>query len=69
MINSDLALWRSVVIYGLYDTAKGIDPGWLGSADFRLVCNLAQVNPEAVIRAYCPERFTGRRLMVAHYAS
>ena len=56
-VNPDLALWRAVLHAGLMDAAKGHDPGWLGSRDFVAVCHLAQVDPEAVLRAYRPERF------------
>lgn len=56
-VNPSLHLWRAVLVAGLHDAAKGDDPGWIGSRDFRLVCALAQVNPEAVQRAYAPERF------------
>jgi len=57
MVNPDLHLWRSVLIYGLHDAAKHGDKRWIGSADFRTVCALAGVEPEAVLRAYAPERF------------
>ena len=56
-VNPDLALWRAVLFAGLMDAAKGHDPGWLGSRDFVAVCHLAQVEPEAVLRTYRPERF------------
>ncbi|WP_147320219.1 hypothetical protein [Rhodobacteraceae bacterium W635] len=56
-----MALWRSVLVLGLHDAAKGEEPGWIGSADFEEVCGLAQVEPQAVLRAYASERFAGRR--------
>ena len=56
-VNPDLALWRAVLFAGLMDAAKGIDEAWLGSRDFVQVCHLAQVDPQAVLRAYRPERF------------
>ena len=58
--NPDLHLWRAVLVAGLHDAAKGIDAAWLRSRDFVQVCHLAQVDPEAVLRAYGPERFERR---------
>ena len=57
MICPDLHLWRAVLVMGLHDHAKGRDTGWLGSRDFAQVCYLAGVDPQAVLRAYRPERF------------
>jgi len=60
MQNPDLALWRSVLVAGLSDAAKGRDPkdvAWLRSDDFRLVCNLAGLDPDGVLRSYDAERF------------
>lgn len=59
----DLHLWRAVLVTGLHDAAKGEEPGWIGSADFVQVCILAQLDPEAVLRAYSPERFTRVRMV------
>ena len=56
-VNPDLALWRAVLVAGLHDATKGHDPGWIGSRDFVAVCDLAQVEPQAVLRAYRPDRF------------
>ena len=56
-VNPDLHLWRAVLVAGLHDAAKGIDEAWIGSRDFHTVCALAQVEPQAVTRAYRPERF------------
>ena len=56
-INPDVHMWRSVLLHGLHDAAKGTDAGWIGSAGFRTVCALAGVEPKAVLRAYAPERF------------
>ena len=56
-VNPDLHLWRSVLIMGLHDAAKGREADWIGSPDFAHVCHLAQVDPQAVLRAYRPERF------------
>ena len=65
MVNPDLHLWRAVLVHGLHDHAHGRDPAWIGSRDFHTVCALAQVEPQAVLRAYAPERFRRRRQMVA----
>ena len=59
-VNPDLHLWRAVLVAGLHDAAKGATPqdaAWIGSRDFVAVCHLAQVDPQAVLRAYRPERF------------
>lgn len=56
-VNADLHLWRAVLVHGLHDVARGKDDGWIGSTDFRTVCTLADVEAEAVLRAYVPERF------------
>jgi hypothetical protein len=55
-VRHHLHLWRAVLIHGLSDAAKG-DCAWLGSPDFYTVCNLAGVDPGAVLRAYAPDRF------------
>ncbi|MFO7757521.1 MAG: hypothetical protein R6V26_03425 [Roseovarius sp.] len=63
-VNPSLHLWRSVLIHGLHDAAQAQTPqdaAWIGSPDFVQVCILAEVNPEAVLRAYTVERFAGRR--------
>lgn len=63
-VNPDLHLWRAVLVSGLHDAAKAQTPqdaAWIGSPDFVQVCALAQVEPQAVLRAYAPDRFTGRR--------
>lgn len=54
MINTDLHLWRAVLVAGLHDAAKAKTPkdaAW-GSRDFVAVCHLAQVDPQAVLRAF-----------------
>lgn len=60
-VNPDLHLWRGVLRQGLEDAARGVDPGWISSPDFVAVCHLAQVEPEAVLRAYRPGRFQVQR--------
>ncbi|ATX66940.1 hypothetical protein [Roseinatronobacter bogoriensis] len=60
MVNPELHLWRAVLVAGLDDAAKAktpADAAWIRSRDFVLVCHLAQVDPQAVLRAYRPERF------------
>jgi hypothetical protein len=54
MVNPELHLWRAVLVAGLTDAAKGAEPkdkAWLRSRDFVQVCNLAQVEPQTVLRA------------------
>lgn len=58
--NPELHLWREVLRMGLMDAARQTEPkdsAWIGSHDFVLVCALAQVDPQAVLRCYRPERF------------
>lgn len=55
--SGELHLWRAVLVTGLSDVAQGRDDTWLGSPDFMRVCHFALVDPEAVLRAYRPERF------------
>lgn len=60
MLNPDLHLWRAVLVAGLHDATKAKTPkdvSWIGSRDFVHVCHLAQVEPQAVLRAYRPDRF------------
>ena len=59
MQNPELALWRAVLVAGLHDAARGKDPAWLGSDDFAQVCDLAQLDPEAVLRCYSSARLNG----------
>jgi hypothetical protein len=47
----DLDLWGAVLVVGLRDAMNGRDEAWLGSPDFETVCILAQVDPQAVLRA------------------
>lgn len=55
MENPELFLWRTVLVAGLQDDARGADTKWLGSRDFAHVCYLADLDPDAVLRAYRPE--------------
>lgn len=62
--SAELHLWRAVLALGLRDAARPVTPGdaaWLRTADFRTVCALAGMDPEAVRRSLArhPERFTG----------
>ena len=59
--NPELALWRAVLVAGLSDAARGQDAGWIRSRDFAMVCYLAGLDPQAVLRAYKPERFQIQR--------
>ena len=58
--NPELHLWRAVVVASLMDAARQTEPkdaAWICSRDFVLVCHLAQVDPQAVLRSYWQERF------------
>lgn len=57
MTEPDARLWRAVLGAALHDAALGKDTGWIGSRDFRLVCDLAGLDPEAVLDRFDPERF------------
>ena len=57
MLNPEMHLWRAVLVAGLTDAARGVDSAWIRSRDFVLVCHLAQVDPQAVLRSYQPDRF------------
>lgn len=59
--NPDLHLWRSVLVAGLRDEARGDHKKWIGSRDFATVCNLAGLDPDAVMRAYRPEMHETRK--------
>jgi len=41
-------LWIEVLATGLVDAAQGVDEDWIGSPDFRFVCDQAGMTPEAV---------------------
>jgi hypothetical protein len=43
-------MWRMVLLRGLIDAARGVDTDWLRSADFDLVCELAELDAETVLR-------------------
>lgn len=45
------ALWRTVLSLALADADKGQNPNWVGSFDFEVICALADVEPEALLRA------------------
>lgn len=55
-VSGDLVLSRTVLLIGLHDAAAGRDAEWLGSDDFAYVCNLAGIDPQAVLRCYHPDR-------------
>ncbi|SFP35029.1 hypothetical protein [Tranquillimonas alkanivorans] len=44
MPEAERVLWLSVIYVGLQDAARGQDPHWLYSDDFKTVCALAQVD-------------------------
>lgn len=57
MINPDLDLWRSVLLMGLHDAAKGQDTEWIDSPDFEAVCDLAGFDAQAVRERFQPDLF------------
>jgi len=61
--SADARLWHAVLAHGLTDVAAGKDAGWIGSRDFHEVCNLAGLDPDAVLERFDPDRF--RRLIRA----
>ncbi|MCA1777786.1 MAG: hypothetical protein LC676_19925 [Loktanella sp.] len=56
-------LWHAILAHALHDAATGKDMAYLDSPDFRMVCNLAGLDPQAVAERFDPERF--RRLIKA----
>ena len=57
----DARLWHAILAHALHDAATGTDAGWIGSRDFRMVCTLAGLDPQAVAERFDPEQF--RRLI------
>lgn len=57
MADPDARLWHAVLAHALHDAARGRDVDWLTSRDFRIVCYLAGMDPEAVLTRFDPERF------------
>ena len=55
--DADHRLWCAVLTHALHEAAKGTDTGWIGSRDFRLVCDLAGLDPQAVQARFDPERY------------
>lgn len=49
-------LWVAVLAHGLLDAAKGEDPSWVGSRDFKLICDLLDLAPEVVERRFREQR-------------
>ena len=47
-------LWAEVLIAALRDVEKGRDTGWIGTRDFRIVCTLAGLDPDAVAERFAP---------------
>lgn len=41
-------LWLEVLAIGLVDAARGHETDWIGSRDFRFICEQADLVPEAV---------------------
>jgi hypothetical protein len=61
MTDPCLHLWRAVLLAGLHDAGSGVETGWIGSRDFRTVCALAGLEPDAVLRNFAPQRFNRLR--------
>lgn len=59
-LNADVLLWRAVLRIGLHDVATGKDPDWMDSQDFAMVCDLADVDADAMRTRFDADRF--RRL-------
>ena len=66
MVNGDLMLWRSVLIQAIKDATskrnpkekwKAIDWFLQGGKDFRLVCELAELEPNNVRNLVCKKLF------------
>lgn len=53
----DARLWVAVLAHALSDAAWDKEPGWIGSADFRLVCDLAGLERDAVRARFDPEKY------------
>jgi hypothetical protein len=47
-------LWLTVLLQALIDAQRrgGRDLEWVGGKDFRMVCNLAGVDPEVAMEAF-----------------
>ena len=66
MVNGDLMLWRSVLIQAIKDATSKRNPNekweaiaWFmrGDKDFRLVCELAELEPNSVRNFVCKKLF------------
>lgn len=66
MVNGDLMLWRSVLIQAIKDATSKRNPNerweaiaWFlrGGKDFRLVCELAELEPNSVRNFVCKKLF------------
>ena len=66
MVNGDLMLWRSVLIQAIKDATSKRNPSekleaidWFlrGGKDFRLVCELAELEPSCVRNLVCKKLF------------
>lgn len=55
-VNPEIHLWRAVLLVGLNDAATGRDDLWIGGTDFRLICDLADMDPGAVLSAFDRDR-------------
>jgi hypothetical protein len=53
-------LWLSVLLEGLRDAADGKDAYWPWSNDFRRVCDMADLDPMAMLTLFEIAKGTGR---------
>lgn len=49
-IRGEVMLWRAVLQIGIRDAQNGKGQSWIGTADFREVCENAFVEPDYLIR-------------------
>jgi hypothetical protein len=49
-------LWVAVLASGLLDAARGEEVDWIGSRDFREICDLLDLAPEVVERRFIQQR-------------
>lgn len=56
-LTPEARLWHAILAHALHDAARGVDPRWIGSGDFHMVCTLAGLDPEAVQDRFNPETY------------
>ena len=60
MHTGERRLWLSVLLEGMRDAVEGKDPHWPWSHDFRKVCDLADLDPMAMLTLFELAKGTGR---------